>query len=94
MSYFYTSRGEDFGVSLNGFISRRGVAPSEQWRMRGLVRFNNNGTQAEFLPFPRCFELHHSALRYKNGKPRWFVADYDHGTSRVQMAGISNLGEI
>lgn len=89
-TYFYTQPGETFSVNEHGQISRTGrcsVVPSDSWTVRGAVRFNNFGTVAEFVPFPQCFTEPRAWL-HKNGKGKWFIADLDHGTRRVQMQRV------
>lgn len=96
MTYAYISQGEAHKVNERGEITRAacGWAYSGGWKVRGLVRFNNFGNVAEFIPFPQCMSVGRAALRYKNGKPRLFLADLDHGTKRVQMAGLSYIGSL
>jgi hypothetical protein len=67
-----------------------GMKPCGDWLLRGLVRLNNFGRQAEFVPWGRVFDVFGNGrdLRYKNGKPQWFVADVDHGTPRIIMEGV------
>lgn len=70
-----------------------GMAPSGQWKLRGLVRLNSFGRQVEFVPWGRVFDYFGDGrdLRHKNGKPQWFMADLDHGTPRVMMEGVRRV---
>ncbi len=88
--------------AANGFIKRTDVPvmPSEQWRVTGFLvaapfgRLNPvSGPLAAQLA--RLAELTrgssapgHRGLRFANGRPRYYVADYDHGVMRVRMSGI------
>lgn len=61
-----------------------GLPPSGKWTMRGAV-------EVRFGRIIRCYTM--ADVRegrvpwfWKNGKQRCFVADTDHGTSRVQMS--------
>lgn len=91
--YFFTQRGETFHVNDAGHIARPsiGMQHSPQWLVRGAVRFNNFGHQAAFVPFPACF-TEPRQWRHKNGKGKWFIADRDHGTNRVQMSPVYAAG--
>lgn len=57
---------------------------SGEWKLIGAVRFNNFGHKVE--------EKGKSSLAaitnwfYKNGKQKWYVIDYDHGSFRVWMS--------
>lgn len=96
--YLYCQRGEVFHVNARGEIKRTGrnsFGPSGQWTVRGAVRSNNLGRAVEFKPFPLCF-TDPPTWKHKNGKGKWFIADRDHGTNRVQMtpvdwSGVSNV---
>jgi hypothetical protein len=91
--YFVHTDREHYRVSLNGFITRHclGWQCSPQWRLRGLVRYNNFGYRVEFVPFPQCMKI--TDMRYKNGKAKWRVADYDHGTNREWGEPLRVVGE-
>lgn len=93
MGYFYVQRDEEYTVNEHGHIGRPAIKmpPSGQWVVRGAVRFNNFGRQVEFVPFPECF-MRGLQWRHKNGKGRFFIADVDHGTNRVQMTPVRGAG--
>ncbi len=79
----YTSGRETFAVHADASISRPaiGMAPSGEWKLRGLTdRYGR-----VVVPFDQlAAKLPTLDLFYKNGKPRYMIADLDHGTSRVQ----------
>lgn len=79
----------------NGFIKRTDipVMPSANWRVRGIWRAAPFGNTRPFHPYAPLADvleaLTTASLSFKSsGKPRYFVADYDHGTRRIRMAGI------
>lgn len=86
--FTYTQRGGVlYRVSKEGYIAKEREPFSNQWRVRGAARFNNFGNMVDFVKFPDCFKEPRE-WQYKNGKGRWFVADWDHGTNRVQMCPV------
>ena len=87
MRYYYQTSIEEYLVNETGEISRPAIRmpASGQWRIMGAVRFNNFGHRAEYVPFPDCF-TRNLQWRHKNGKPRFFLHDCDHGTFRIQMS--------
>lgn len=86
--FTYTQAGGTlYRVNHSGHIAKERAPYSAQWICTGVVRFNNFGHVVESVPFPRCF-MEPRDWRYKNGKGKWFIADIDHGTSRVQMATV------
>ena len=89
-NYEYSSGGEVFHVNARGEVSRPaiGMGASGEWRITGAVRFNNFGHIVERVGFPQCFTNPTVTRnwRYKNGKARWHLTDYDHGSNRVQMS--------
>jgi hypothetical protein len=93
----YLSGREYFAVHADGAISRPSLTPpyepSGGWILRGICRLNNFGRIVETISAARLLagESPPAPLLYKNGKPRWFVMDLDHGTRRIQMEGIKAL---
>ncbi len=69
----------------NGNISRPaiGMGPSGQWKVTGAVERNNFGavvrrfTLEEILNDPEAIPW-----KFKNGKQRTFITDFDHGSHR------------
>lgn len=79
------TKSETYTVDANGNIGRPAInmAPSGQWKLRGLVRYNNFGHRVAFVPFDAIKnQINEFQWTYKNGKPIWQVADLDHGTDR------------
>jgi hypothetical protein len=76
---------EIYSVTASGEIARTalGMAPSGQWRIVGAVERNNFGrvvrswTWAELAADPAAVPW-----RFRSGKARVHVRDYDHGTIR------------
>jgi hypothetical protein len=60
------------------------MKPSSDWKVLGAIRFNNFGHQIEEKQFEQLHELNNDWF-YKNGKQKWHVIDYDHGTMRTWM---------
>lgn len=61
---------------------------SNAWRITGAVRFNNFGVVVESVgldTYAAMVAREPAGLRFKNGKPRWYLTDIDHGTQRIQM---------
>ena len=70
----------------NGQIERPGcVAPSEKWRIVGAVRFNNFGHEVERVSLDDILAGKIKDWKHKNGKQKWHVVDFDHGSIRVWM---------
>jgi hypothetical protein len=92
--YFLHTDREHYRVSVNGFISRacQNWQYSGQWRLRGLARRNNFGYRVEFVPFPQCMSI--TDMRHKNGKPKWVVCDFDHGTDREWGEPLRVVGRV
>jgi hypothetical protein len=79
-----TPYGDAYKINSSGFISKLGVEPSENWRMLGLMpvqcwQLYNLIPLKEITP--EWIETH--GVLYKNGNPRYTVADIDYGTTRV-----------
>ena len=70
--------------------------PSGQWQMTGLAEARPFGRLTREYTSPlnvarSLNEIRREGLKFKNGKPRLFVRDYDHGTQRVRMAGVTDI---
>ena len=91
-----TERGEFYDVrTSDGAICRldlKDFTPSGQWRMTGVVRTGPGWAYGTgFVPLADLLAgLATWDWRYKNGRPRWTVRDFDHGTTRIwgNKAGI------
>lgn len=71
----------------NGFIERPGlVKGSERWRVTSAVRYNNFGCIVERASLQDILDGKITGWQFKNGKQRWHVCDFDHGTNRVWMS--------
>jgi hypothetical protein len=80
---------ETYSVDAGGNIGRPaiGMAPSGQWKILGIVTYNNFGHRTGYVPFPfNHVDMSKIEWRYRNGKPRWRVVDLDHGALREQMS--------
>ena len=78
------NRGEYWKLHDNGNIERPGLfGPSGHWSVVGAVERNNFGhvvkryTLSEILAEPNAIPW-----KFKNGKQRTFIRDFDHGTLR------------
>ena len=60
--------------------------PSGDWRILGAVRFNNFGRVVERIGWDELAKRANTLdWQYRNGKQKWHVRDWDHGTERVWM---------
>jgi len=69
-----------------GNISRPsiGMKSSGEWRVVGAVRFNNFGNIVAHAYLADIVAGNLSGQwQYKNGKQKWHVFDFDHGTFRT-----------
>lgn len=86
---------ETYRVSPFGCISREclGWRYSGSWTMRALVQHDNFGNVTARVEFANlaAFIGGKPNLTYANGKPRWHVADMDHGCPREWGHGITRL---
>jgi len=86
---------EVYEVEDAGEIGRPKInlKPSGQWRAVALVRFSNFGQVVQRVPFEDWEEFVKQDVlwRYKNGKPRYFLEDWDHGTVRLQTQGVVDV---
>lgn len=81
-----------FDVTDDGNIIRldqKDFKPSGQWKLRGIV----DNRHRMVVHFPSLFNwlMMRPSLKLKNGKPRYHVADLDHGTNRVWGSGIIGI---
>ena len=83
---------EIWKVDQTGAISRPEInlKASGQWLARALVRFNNFGHVVHTVPFDKWDEFIASKPQwhYKNGKPRYHLVDFDHGSERIHSRGV------
>lgn len=82
------SNGETYTVTREGWIGRpgAGVAPSADWRITGARAYNNFGNQIGYYTLTDLLTGRQPQWRHKNGKPRAYLQDWDHGTHREQRS--------
>ncbi len=68
-----------------GNISRGNMEASGEWRVVGAVMYNNFGHIVARAYLADIVAGNIKDWHYKNGKQKWHVMDYDHGTHRVWM---------
>lgn len=68
----------------NGQIERLDghAGPSENWRVTGAVTRNNFGYVTARWTLDEILSGESIPWRFKNGRQRTFLRDYDHGTGR------------
>jgi hypothetical protein len=59
--------------------------PSGEWRITGAIRLNNCGHTVERISLKDIVNGDIVNWQHKNGKQKWHVCDYDHGTNRIWM---------
>jgi hypothetical protein len=96
-----TDRFEFYEITENGQICKgpNNVQPSEHWKMLGIIRRNNFGNVVESIGFDRLSKMSPNEInsikwKYKNGKSRWTLRDFDHGTMREWGNGRNVVLEI
>lgn len=93
-----TSQGEYYEITEAGNIIRMdqtNFQPSDKWKLRGLA--NNRGHL--IIPFDAIAEWMRRGkpgIKLVNRSPRYFIADFDHGTDRVwgKGNGLSDIWAI
>jgi hypothetical protein len=72
----------------SGNISRPeiGMKASGEWRIVGAVLFNNFGNVVAHACLADILAGNIKDWQYKNGKQKWHVRDYDHGSYRIWMS--------
>jgi hypothetical protein len=58
-----------------------------------LVRFSNSGQIVQRVPFEDWEQFIQQAVQWchQNGKPRYYLEDWDHGTVRIQGQGVISV---
>lgn len=81
---------EDMAMDeATGNITRPAIGmdePSGEWRVVGAVMFNNFGHVVARAYLADILAGNIKDWQYKNGKQKWHVIDYDHGTYRTWMS--------
>jgi hypothetical protein len=73
-------------VHDDGRVEIKGqFGPSDTWRIAGAVRFNNFGHIVQRYSLTEVLKSD-LRCRHKNGKPRIYLTDLNHGTHRMQMS--------
>lgn len=71
----------------NGNIERTGsrsFGPSGQWRVTGAVTLNNFGKVTQRFSLGDILHMPSTIpWKFKNGKQRTFICDFDHGSNRM-----------
>ena len=57
--------------------------PSGQWRVVGAVQFNNFGNIVRSFNLEDVLKDRIPTYKYKNGKQKVFIKDFDHGMYRI-----------
>lgn len=91
MRIFTTNK--TYQVNDKNEITQLGFSYSGKWLLLGAVRYNNFGYIVENFTID---QLKNDKLDFyhKNGKPRIFIVDLDHGTTRIWGNGatVHNCG--
>lgn len=72
---------ETYYVDENNNIGRKGLIPSGSWKLIGAVEVNNFGHTVKRYS-PDDIRAGKVVWRHKNGKPKAFILDNDHGNLR------------
>ena len=99
MKYRIINRNREvYSVDESGAIGRPklNLKPSGRWLARGLVRFNNFGHIVHTVPFSEWEQFIQSKPQwlYKNGRPRYYLADWDHGSDRICGSGVLGVDTV
>ena len=66
-----------------GNISSDTMEESKEWRVVGAVKYNNFGHITARAYLADIVAGNINDWTYRNGKQKWHVMDYDHGTHRI-----------
>src|SRR3954470_10686195 len=97
-----TKYGEYYDITESGNIIRLdqpGFKPSGQWKLRGIVEARYGRMIARFQGMAIFDWLDEKPeLLFKNGNPRYTIADFDHGTNRtwgnIKSHGIAGIWDV
>ena len=70
-----------------GNISSDTLNESGEWRVVGAVKYNNFGQITARAYLADIIAGNIKDWQYKNGKQKWHVMDYDHGTHKIWNDG-------
>lgn len=87
-----TQSGKIYKVNSDQQIIRTDMSlrPTDEWLFAGILPTNTTRLK-RVVNYQSLKVSLPTALKYKNGKPRYNVVDVDHGTIRVWSDGITNL---
>jgi hypothetical protein len=93
-TYTIDTARERYSVDANGNIGRPSIRmePSGMWTVHGAARYNNFGNRTAFMRFPECMKI--CDWRHDNGKSKWRLIDYDHGTMRQWGETVISTNEV
>lgn len=61
------------------------ISDGKSWEFIGLLEKKPYGKTGFVIPREEVFKMDKSDLYYKNGNPKYYVVDIDHGTRRIWM---------
>lgn len=68
------------------------------WQIIGIVPIDNFGNEGAIVRLDNASKMSSLALLYKNGNPRYTIADIDHGTRRlhgnIKHHGVKTVKEL
>jgi hypothetical protein len=93
---YIQTQSETYRIYANGHIGRTTtdgyvVHPTEKWRITGAVEYNNFGNAVHHWSLADVLAGKVERWRWKNGKGRTFLCDFDHGTAR-EWGGWVEIG--
>lgn len=96
IAHIQPNRGEEYALHSDLSISRPkiGMGPGGGWKAVALFTVRGGYYQyamsiGSLLELLRRGEMRMAAdWLYKNGKPRYYLADLDHGSNRIQGGGL------
>jgi hypothetical protein len=98
-----TKYGDYYDITESGNIIRldqHGFKPSGQWKLRAIVMATGFRFSDPVVQFENIFDWLETkpALLFKNGNPRYTIADFDHGSNRVwgntKSHGIAGIWDV
>lgn len=78
---------ETYYIDDNNNIGRKGLIPSGSWQLLGAIEYNNFGNVIRRYSV-EDIRAGKVVWRHKNGKPKVFILDNDHGTMRQWSKSI------
>ncbi len=84
---------ETYYIDENNNIGRQSLIPSDSWKLLGAIEYNNFGNVIRRYSV-EDIRAGKVVWRHKNGKPKVFILDNDHGTVRQWTRPINRVIEI